>query len=210
MTPLFSVKQSTKTTPAANTVQPISGSTAVQAAAAFSAHLKKSQAEQANRAARQHRREAGSKSLTTREAELQQSALFTGEAEIDDLDGQDQQAHQEHRQQQPDDEQNRVDLQEDGCAQVEQRLETLSALDELATEALAEQLAQRSNDDGMFEILQSDGDTLSVAITQSAGRVSLLLGTSSVVKSAQLLRSKMELEQRLGRRIGKDVVVAVL
>lgn len=210
MSPLYNVQQSTKTASVAKTAQPTTSTATAQAAAAFSAHLKKSQAEQASRATKQHRRDAGVKSLTARESALQQSACHAGGEEVDDTRGQEQQSQQDHRQQHRDDEQGQPDLQEDVCLQLEHRLETLSAIDELATEALAEQLVQRSSDDGMFEVLQSDGDILSVAITQSAGRVSMLLGTSSVAKSTQLLRSKMELEQRLGRRIGKDVVVAIL
>lgn len=215
MTPLFTIKQEPKP---ATTAKPAPHSatngTSAQAASAFSAHLKKSQAAQASQTARQHRREVGSKGLATCESELRQSAVDAVGENVEDTGGQDQQSqqNQQDRRQQhhSDDEQGSQDHQETVGRQTAQRLETLSAIEELATEALVEQLAERSSDDGMFEVLQPDGNVLSVAITQLAGRVAMLLNTSSVAMNTQLRRSKMELEQRLGRRIGKDVVVTVL
>ncbi len=82
--------------------------------------------------------------------------------------------------------------------------------DDLATDQLAERLALVSGDDGFFDVLHPDGSVLSVAVTHTPARVSLLLNTTSEGVNAQLKRCKMELEQRLARRMGKDVVIAIL
>ena len=75
---------------------------------------------------------------------------------------------------------------------------------------LIDELAPLAENDGLFEVLLPDGETVSVAVTTSSARVRFLLSTTSAGLGAQLRRRRMELEQHLGRRIGRDVALAVL
>jgi hypothetical protein len=83
-------------------------------------------------------------------------------------------------------------------------------LDEFDTTTLAEQLAPLAANDGLFEVLLPNGKKLSVAVTTTANRLRFLLSSDADDLSAQIKRKKKELEQRIARRTGKDVVLSVL
>ena len=206
---MLSVKQKSTTAAPAKTVSQSASSTAsAQAAAVFSAHLKKNQMEQAARAAKHNRRDNVIRPTAANEPPMDAATLNNRIDDVDDYDGDAQ--HQQRDQQQQNNSQGQDGQSQDGGLPIEQRLVMLDRMDELAAESLAEQLADLSEDDGLFDIVHADGSTLSVALTRSAARLSLLLSTASAPLQQQLQRCKMELEARLARRIGKDVVVAVL
>ncbi|MFT5532182.1 MAG: hypothetical protein ACI8WM_003441 [Burkholderiaceae bacterium] len=83
-------------------------------------------------------------------------------------------------------------------------------VDGFDTEPLAEKLAPLSANDGLFEVLLPNGKRLSVAVTSTANRLRFLLSSDSDDLCAQIKRKKKELEQRIGRRTGKDVILSVL
>lgn len=116
------------------------------------------------------------------------------------------------REVQPEDRGNEVQpcRQEADCNLLGHPVAAMNSGDDAITDVLAEQLLPLAANDGLFEVLHPDGSVLSVAVTQTPVRVSLLLSTTSERDNAQLQNCKMELEQRMGRRIGKDVVIAIL
>lgn len=195
---------------AAPPAKPATQSASAQAAAAFASHLKKNQAEQLSRAMKHGRRDSVGRMLAADESAPGIPALLDAGEDVVERTG------ERHRDQQDKqhDEQKNEQISEQISEQPRQQSDVadrpmLDRADQLATDILADQLAPLS-DDGLFDVLQPDGSVLSVAVTHSPARVSLLLSTTSVGSSTQLRRCKMELEHRLGRRIGKDVAIAVL
>ena len=172
---------------------------AAQAAAAFAAHLKKNQSEQLHRAMRHGRRDGVRRIRAADESAPGMPALLTVSEDAVERGGE---RPREQRQEQSD--------QQEQSGSTAMAIIVLDTVDDIAADDLADRLAPVVDDDGLFDVLQPDGSTLSVAVTRSPARVSLLLSTNSVSRTAQLRRCRMELEQRLGRRIGKDVVIAVL
>ena len=172
---------------------------AAQAAAAFAAHLKKNQTEQLHRAMRQGRRDGVGRTLAADESAPGMPALLAVGEDAVERGGE----RPREQRQDPQD-------QQEQSGSMPLSIVELDTADRIAADDLADRLGPLSEDDGLFDVLQPDGSTLSVAVTQSAARLSLLLSTRSVTGAAQLRRCRMELEQRLGRRIGKDVVIAVL
>lgn len=209
---------------------------AAAAAAAFAAHLKKNQAEQLSRAMRHARRDGVGRLLAADESAPGIAQLLSaGEDAVTCIDQRHQggQGQSEKRQQnqqagEQDREQNREtnaphELQQDDTdnereqvrytersSALDQHIAALAGGNDASTNALAERLAPLSANDGLFDVLHPDGSVLSVAVTHTPARVSLLLNTTSEGVNAQLKRCKMELEQRLARRMGKDVVIAIL
>lgn len=192
-----------KTPAAAPPAKPAMQSASAQAAAAFASHLKKNQAEQLSRAMKHGRRDSVGRMLAADESAPGMPALLDAGDEVVERTGERHRGESDH----PSDEQPDEPHQQQSSAA---DMHMLDKGDELATDSLADRLAPLSKDDGLFDVLQADGSVLSVAVTHSPARVSLLLSTTSVGGSAQLRRCKMELEHRLGRRIGKDVAIAVL
>ncbi len=209
------------------------------AATAFAAHLKKNQAEQLHRAMRHARRDGVGRLLAAEESAPGIAQLLsTGDDAVTCISqrGQGQQGqqdqsesrqqHQQEKEQGHDQNREQKVLQEPPqddlqnaqqayrcevrTSRHDQRLNAMDTGNDASIDALAARLAPLSANDGLFDVLHSDGSVLSVAVTHTPSRVSLLLSTSSECGNTKLRDCKMELEQRLGRRIGKDVVIAIL
>jgi hypothetical protein len=209
------------------------------AAAAFAAHLKKNQAEQLSRSMRHARRDGVGRLLAADEsAPGIPQLLGAGDDAVTSIDqrhqgqqGQQGQSEARQQNQQEGDQDREQDLQqivqqelqqsdpsnerqlsrvEAGTNLLDQHVAAMEAGNDAVTNALAERLAPLSANDGLFDVLHPDGSVLSVAVTHTPARVSLLLSTTSAHNNIHLRDRKMELEQRLGRRIGKDVVIAIL
>ena len=179
-----------------------SGAAAAQAAAAFAAHLKKNQTEQQHRAMRHGRRDGVGRMLAADESTPGMPALLTaGEDAVERSGERSRDQRQQHNDQSD---------QQEQAAPSAMTIIALDTADSIAIDELASQLKPVADDDGLFDVLRPDGSVLSVAVTRSPMRLSLLLSTTSTDGTAQLRRCRMELEQRLGRRMGKDVVIAVL
>lgn len=217
----------TKPSPPMSSTHP----TTAQAAAAFAAHLKKNQAEQLSRAMKHSRRDGVGRLLAADESGPGIAQLTSASDDAVEGIGHDQrgkQNQQDGQQAQHEGQQEGEQEGEQDGEQIRQRKKQqydrreaqsihialygsdLDTDDALATDALTDRLAPVTKDDGLFDVLHPDGSVLSVAVTHTPIRVSLLLSATSEGQNSQLRRCKMELEQRLGRRIGKDVVIAVL
>ncbi|GAA4016731.1 hypothetical protein [Actimicrobium antarcticum] len=162
-----------------------------QDASAFSAKLKKANADQQGKNARQKRDEL--RATAAEDASAARSVIREG----DELAIR---AASQRQQQGGDDE----------SGQSLARIATQDLAGDVDASFLVDQLAPLTANDGMFEVLIPSGAKLSIALKASANRVQILIGSDSASLGDQLKRKKMELEQRLGRRIGKDVVLAVL
>jgi hypothetical protein len=75
---------------------------------------------------------------------------------------------------------------------------------------LADHLGPMGEDNGIFELLLPDGDTLGVMVNKQPKRVTFMLTPSKGKFAERLRRDKMELEDSLGRRMGVDVKLTVL
>jgi hypothetical protein len=183
-----SIQRKPVTTPAPKPVQtPIS----TQDNSTFAARMKKSSAEQ-GKSARSARRDEeklpaySSSDCNDQSFAVQCMSVVTAAARREH-DGQDDGNENSW---------NAVSL-SDGCA-------------EFDTDILAGQLAPLSANDGLFEVLLPSGKKLSVAVTATANRLRFLLSSDADDLNAQIRRKKKELEQRIARRTGKDVVLSVL
>ncbi|HJV73238.1 MAG TPA: hypothetical protein VJ654_03375 [Noviherbaspirillum sp.] len=76
--------------------------------------------------------------------------------------------------------------------------------------ALADSLLPMTAEDGIFEVLMPNGQTLGVAVSNQSTQVRLLLSPSDEKLAERLRRRKMELEGALGRRMNKYVDITVL
>ncbi|MET3133330.1 hypothetical protein AAKU55_003620 [Oxalobacteraceae bacterium GrIS 1.11] len=63
---------------------------------------------------------------------------------------------------------------------------------------------------GIFELLLPDGQSIAVVVNNSPSKLSFLLSASDRALGQRLQEKKMELEQRLQRRIARNVEIAVL
>lgn len=80
----------------------------------------------------------------------------------------------------------------------------------LDSDGLSERLAPMSGDDGIFELLMPDGETMGVVVNAQPTQVNFLLSPSNNALGALLQKKKTELEGHLQRLIGRNVTLAVL
>ena len=89
--------------------------------------------------------------------------------------------------------------------------ETMSASNaEFDMMALCDRLAPLAQDAGIFEIIMPSGARLGVVVDKADSSVRFLISASNAGFGQQLRRRRMELEDRLERRIGRSVMLAVL
>lgn len=81
---------------------------------------------------------------------------------------------------------------------------------DLDCSALADSLLPMTSEDGIFEVLMPNGQTMGVAVSTQPTQMRLLLSPSDEKLAERLRRRKMELEGALGRRMNKYVDITVL
>lgn len=94
------------------------------------------------------------------------------------------------------------------CAKVQSEcIATISGMGEELS--LIDSLSQIT-EQGIFELLLPEGESLAVALDMRAGGMTFLLSGSSAALNARLQQQKMELEGVLRQRIGSAVTITVL
>lgn len=76
--------------------------------------------------------------------------------------------------------------------------------------ALCDRLAPLAGDTGIFEVIMPSGARLGVVVDKAGSSVRFLISAANAGFGQQLRRRRMELEDRLERRIGRSVTLAVL
>jgi hypothetical protein len=89
--------------------------------------------------------------------------------------------------------------------------ETMSAADAgFDMMALCDRLVPLAGDAGIFEVIMPSGARLGVVVDKAGSSVRFLISAANAGFGQQLRRRRMELEDRLERRIGRSVTLAVL
>lgn len=101
---------------------------------------------------------------------------------------------------------------EAGAGPQEQQMEMAAAHTDAGFEhtQLEHDLGGLASQEGIFELLLPNGQTLGVVVQNSSQRTSFLLNPSDPKLGDRLRHNKMELEDRLQRRIRSNVEIAVL
>ncbi len=177
--------------PAPPVQKPVQAPVSTQDSASFAARMKKSSGEQGKSARNVRRDDEKLHACSSSDYDDQSIALQSMSAVM-------AAARREH------------DAQDEGGENSWNAVSVSDGFDEFDTDTLAEQLAPLSANDGLFEVHLPNGKKLSVAVTTTANRLRFLLSSDAGDLSAQIKRKKKELEQRIARRTGKDVVLSVL
>lgn len=81
---------------------------------------------------------------------------------------------------------------------------------ELDCDALAEEILPKSADNGIFEVLMPNGQTMGVVVNTHPNGTSLLLSPSDEKLAEKLKLQRTELEALLGRRMNRNVEINIL
>lgn len=176
---------------AAPVAKPVPAPVSAQDSSAFAVRMKKASAEQ-GKSARSGRRDEERSLVSTAASDKDQSAAMQGMGVVTAA------AERQHDEQ---------DSQEGNTWNAVGLSEAGDAFD---ADTLAGELAPLAANDGLFEVFLPNGKKLSVAVTTTANRLRFLLCSDADDLCTQLKRKKKELEQRIARRTGKDVVLSVL